>query len=49
MVWWGLAWAAEHESDIAGIVPDDWDFANETVPEVVLPETTVVEDGEPAL
>jgi hypothetical protein len=45
----GAGWAAEHEIDIAGIVPDDGDFVTETVPEAVLRETMVGKDGEPAL
>ena len=37
--------AAELEIDIAGVIPDDGDFVNEVVPDVVLRET-VGETGE---
>jgi hypothetical protein len=42
-------WVAQHEIDIAGVVPEDGDFVNETVPEAVLRNTMVVEDGEPTM
>jgi hypothetical protein len=39
----------QHESDIAGVIPVDGDLVNETVPEVVIRDTLMEDDCDPAL
>jgi hypothetical protein len=38
--------SVRHESDIAGVVPVDGDFVNATVPEVVIRENIVEDEGD---